>query len=287
MFAIKFKIDHMKTINFLFILCLPIALFSQWSFKTVNNGFDTPYKIAHTALNNEALLKLEPVEVEVALAKKYPNQQGMYVFETTYEHSISGGTEVDLSTGQFRNNRNVFSGEIVVIAGQASLDTNGLTKKYYLLYDGSNQLFCEQSRIKFSIPVSISSFDLSSQNEIDSLIQIAKSVREESKAVPQLYEKQLQISFYLSGGYHCDDEIPVDISFLVAGQYVKFSVNGVKSSDSETVFLLDDLNTSEMKDAFLKASSVKLRFNESHCQSDYYEFKMSGSTAALNFVSKP
>jgi hypothetical protein len=42
-----------------------------------------------------------------------------------------------------------------------------------------------------------------------------------------------------------------------------------------------------MKNAFLKASSVKLRFNESHCQSDYYEFKMSGSTAALNFVSKP
>lgn len=276
----------MKTINFLFILCLPLALFSQWTFKTVNNGFDTPYKIAHTALNNNALLKLEPVEVEVELAKKYPMQAGMHVFETTYEHSISGGSNVDLSTGLFRNNRNIFSGEIVVLAGQTSLDTNGISKKYYLLFDGSNQLFCEQSKIKFTIPVSIGSFDVRSVNSTDSLIQIAKQIHEKSKTVPQLYEKQLQISFYLSGGYHCDDDIPVDISFMVAGQFVKFSVNGVKSSDSETVFLIDDLLSSEMKDAFLKASLVKLRFNESHCQSDYYEFKMSGSTAALNFVSK-
>jgi hypothetical protein len=105
--------------------------------------------------------------------------------------------------------------------------------------------------------------------------------------VPQLYEKKIQISFYLSGGYHCDDEIPVDISFLIGGSYQKFSVNGIKSQNSATVFLIDDLSSSEMKDAFLKASSVKLRFNESHCQSDYYEFKMTGSTAALNFVSKP
>jgi hypothetical protein len=156
-----------------------------------------------------------------------------------------------------------------------------------LLFDGSNQLFCEQSKIKFPIPVDIGSFDIRSDNSVDSLIQIAKQIHEQSKSVPQLYEKQHQISFYLSGGYHCDDEIPVDISFMVAGQFVKFSVNGVKSRDSETVFLIDDLLSSEMKDAFLKASLVKLRFNESHCQSDYYEFKMSGSTAALNFVSKP
>jgi hypothetical protein len=286
MFVVNFKIDQMKTIT-LFILFLPLVLFSQWTFKTVNNGFDTPYKIAHTAENNDALLKLEPVEVEVPLTKKYPIRAGMFVFETTYEHSISGGLNVDLGTGLFRNNRNVFSGEIVVIAGQTSLDTNGVSKKYYLLYDGSNQLFCEQSKIKFPIPVDIGSFEIRSGNSVDSLIQIAKQIHEQSKTVPQLYEKQLHISFYLSGGYHCDDEIPVDISFMVAGQFVKFSVNGVKSSNSKTVFLIDDLLSSEMKDAFLKASIVKLRFNESHCQSDYYEFKMSGSTAALNFVSKP
>jgi len=276
----------MKKVTLL-IHFLPFVLFSQWTFKTVNNGFDSPYKIAYTAENNDALLKLEPVEVEVPLSKKYPIQSGMYVFETTYEQSISGGLSVDLNTGLFRNNRNVFSGEIVVVAGQTMLDIDNISKKYYLLFDGSEQLFCEQSKIKFPIPVGIGSFDMSSSRSVDSLIQIAKQIHEQSKSVPQLYEKQLQVSFYLSGGYHCDEEIPVDISFLVAGQFIKFSVNGVKSSNSSTVFLIDDLLTSDMKDAFLKASLVKLRFNESHCQSDYYEFKMSGSTAALNFVSKP
>lgn len=287
MFQIKFKIDQMKKITLLFSFCIPLALFSQWTFKTVNNGFDTPYKIAHTAVNNEALLKLEPVEVEVELPKIYPQQSGMHYFETTYEHSITGGEIIDLSSGSLRNTGRVFSGEKLVIVGQTSLETNGTTKKYYLLFDRYKKLFCEQDQIKFTIPTSIQAFGLQNQKEIDSLIEVAKIYSEQCTTVPQLHEKQLQISFYLSGGYHCDDEISVDISFMVAGQFVKFSVNGVKSSDSETVFLIDDLLSSDMKDAFLKASSVKLRFNESHCQSDYYEFKMSGSTAALNFVSKP
>ena len=277
----------MKKITLLVILWIPLALFSQWTFQKVDNGFDEPYKIAYTAKNNDALLKLEPVETEVAIPKKYPLQAGMHIFETTYEHSISGGAFVDLTSGILKNALNVFSGETVVIAGQTSLLVEGVTKKYYLLYDGSNKLFCNDDRIKFSIPTSIKVFDLKDELAIDSLIQIAKSFRTQCLAVPQLYEKKIQISFYLSGGNHCDDEIPVDISFLIAGQYQKFSVIGVKSQNSATVFLLDDLNDSEMKNAFLKASSVKLRFNESHCQSDYYEFKMSGSTAALNFVSKP
>jgi hypothetical protein len=271
----------------LVILWMPLTIFSQWTFQKVDNGFDEPYKIAYTAKNNDALLKLEPVETEVAIPKKYPLQAGMHIFETTYEHSITGGVFVDLTSGILKNTLNIFSGEMVVIAGQTSLVVEGETKKYYLLYDGSNKLFSNDDRIKFTIPTSIQAFDLKDELEIDSLIQIAKSFLTQCLAVPQLYEKKIQISFYLSGGYHCDDEIPVDISFLIGGSYQKFSVNGIKSKNSITFFLIDDLNSSEMKDAFLKASSVKLRFNESHCQSDYYEFKMTGSTAALNFVSKP
>jgi len=271
------------------LLCgfLPIFAFGQWTFQKVDNGFDEPYKIAYTAKNNDALLKLEPVEVEVALPKKYPLQPGMHYFETSYEHSITGGESIDLTSGSLRNQGRVFSGEKLVIVGQTSIETNGTTKKYYLLYDRYKKVFCQQEQIKFTIPTSIQSFDLQNQKEIDSLIEVAKIYSEQCTTVPQLYEKQIQISFYLSGGYHCDDEIPVDISFMIGTQFQKFSVNGLKSKDSGTVFFIDDLNTSEMKDAFLKSSMVKLRFNESHCQNDYYEFKMTGSTAALNFVSKP
>jgi hypothetical protein len=286
MFAIKFKIDQMKRITLVSSFCIPLALFSQWTFKTVDNGFDAPYKIAHTAVNNEAILKLEPVEAEVALPKKYPQQSGMHVFETTYEHSLSGGESVDLTNGILKNTMNIFSGEMVVIAGQTTINIDGNTKKYFLLFDGINKLYCGQEKIKFTIPTSIEEFNLQNESEIDSLIQIAKNIRTQCLNVPQLYEKRIQISFYLTGGYHCDDEIPVDISFMVGGQYQKFSVNGMKSQNSATVFLVNDLNTSELKDAFFKASSIKLRFNESHCESDYYEFKMTGSTAAFNFVGK-
>jgi hypothetical protein len=271
------------------LLCgfLPIFAFSQWTIKKVDNGFDEPYKIAYSATNNGAILKLEPVKVEVSIPKKYPEETGMYVFETTNEHSIVGGAKVDLTTGLLSNMQKVYSGELVVIAGQSSLDSNGISKKYFLIFDGSNQLICNQNRFDFFVPKNIGSFNISSQKSIDSLIQIARGVYDKSKIVPQLYESQTQIAFYLSGGYHCDDEIPVDISFLIGGEYKKYNVLGTKSENSTIVFLVDDLMNDTMKVDFLKASSVKLRFNESHCESDYYEFKMTGSTAALNFVSKP
>ena len=38
---------------------------SQWTYKTINNSFDDPYRIAYTAENNGAILKLEKVGDEV------------------------------------------------------------------------------------------------------------------------------------------------------------------------------------------------------------------------------
>jgi hypothetical protein len=156
-----------------------------------------------------------------------------------------------------------------------------------MMFDRWKKVFCEQDQIKLTIPDSIQTFDLQNQKEIDSLIEIAKTYSEQCATVSQLYETQTRISFYLSGGYHCDDEIPVDISFMVAGQFVKFSVKASKSKDSKTVFLVSNLLSSEMMDAFLKASSVKLRMNESYCEDEYYEFKMTACKAALDFLLKP
>lgn len=277
----------MKTINFLFILCLPIALFSQWTFKTVNNGFDKPYKIAYTAIANDARLKLEPVEVEVPLPKKYVIENGMHVIESSSDQYLSAGISIDFNSGYIRSQKMFYSKELIVIAGQATLDTNGYSKAYLLIYDGEQKLFCDQNDVKFGLPATIPKIDIRKESQVDSLISIAKLLYTKNKDLPQLYERKIEVSFYLSGGYHCDDEIPVDISFLVGGKFKQYNLTGSTSSDNTTVFFSDDLNISEMKADFLNATSVKLRFNESHCQTDYYEFKMSGSTAALNFVSKP
>jgi len=277
----------MKKIFFLLNGLLPIFAFGQWTFQKVDNGFDEPYKIAYTAQNNNAILKLEPVDFQVELPKIYPKQAGMHYFETDYRQSITGGETIDLTTGALRNVGRVFSGEKLVIAGQTTIVTNGLSKKYYMMFDRWKKVFCEQDQIKLTIPDSIQTFDLQNQKEIDSLIEIAKTYSEQCATVSQLYETQTRISFYLSGGYHCDDEIPVDISFMVAGQFVKFSVKASKSKDSKTVFLVSNLLSSEMMDAFLKASSVKLRMNESYCEDEYYEFKMTACKAALDFLLKP
>jgi hypothetical protein len=50
----------MKKILFTIILLTSISsTYSQWSFQSVSNDFDDPYRIAYTSENNGAILKLE------------------------------------------------------------------------------------------------------------------------------------------------------------------------------------------------------------------------------------
>ena len=129
---------------------------SQWSYKTVNNGFDDPYRIAYTSQNNGAILKLEKVGDEVA--------------------------------------------------------------------------------------------------------------------------------FYITGGYYCEENPIVNLVFVINGQDVKFYSESHISSDNETVFIMDDLLTSNLLDPFKNCTSIRIRVNESYCDTKTYTFNMKGSTAALNFI---
>ena len=70
----------MKTILILIGGLLPIFTFGKCTYKKVDNGFDEPYKIAYSSSINGAMLKLEPVKVEVSIPKKYPEETGMYIF---------------------------------------------------------------------------------------------------------------------------------------------------------------------------------------------------------------
>lgn len=45
------------------MLCLNAN--AQWTNKTINNGFDEPYRICHTATNNLGFLKLENVDGQI------------------------------------------------------------------------------------------------------------------------------------------------------------------------------------------------------------------------------
>lgn len=96
------------------------------------------------------------------------------------------------------------------------------------------------------------------------------------------------IAFYISGVYVCDESVTVDISFLVNGEYQKYNTVGRVSENHGTVFMVDDLNLDlEFLADFKAASSVRIRVNDTTCDTEIYEFKMTGSTAAYKAISNP
>jgi hypothetical protein len=94
------------------------------------------------------------------------------------------------------------------------------------------------------------------------------------------------IAFYLGGVYVCDEEVGVDISFLVNNEYEKYFTTATVSDNRKTVFIVDDLNSDpEFLADFKAATSVRIRINDTTCDTEIYEFKMTGSTAAFNAVT--
>lgn len=56
-----------KVINLLLAVLITGSISAQWTYKISNNGFDEPYKIAYTAVNNNAILKMENVDSSIVL----------------------------------------------------------------------------------------------------------------------------------------------------------------------------------------------------------------------------
>ena len=107
---------------------------------------------------------------------------------------------------------------------------------------------------------------------------------ENNGAILKLENVDGEIAFYLQGGRFCDENPMVDVSFFVNGVWKKYNVQAVNSSQSNALFLLDDMSIDNSILDFLNASSVKLRVNESYCDTEYYQFNMSGSTSAYKFI---
>jgi uncharacterized GH25 family protein len=96
------------------------------------------------------------------------------------------------------------------------------------------------------------------------------------------------IAFYISGVYVCEESVSVDVSFTVNGDYKKYSAVASVSDNRKTVFISNDITANpELLEDFKNASSVKIRINDTVCDTEIYEFKMNGSTAAFYAVSNP
>ena len=108
--------------------------------------------------------------------------------------------------------------------------------------------------------------------------------KENNNSVLKLENVSGDVALYIQGSYFCSDVVTVDMSFMVNGVWKKYATTATKSSDSKALFLVDDMENSYALLDFLNATSIKLRVNEEYCETEYYQFNMSGSTSAYKFI---
>jgi hypothetical protein len=120
-------------------------------------------------------------------------------------------------------------------------------------------------------------------NDFDDPYRIAYTSANNS-AILKLENVDGSIFFYIQGGYYCDDYPSVDLVFVVNGENIKYNIEGMKNDKNDVVFFTSDLVNNEMFDSFKKCSVLKVRINETYCDSDTYSFNMSKSTSAVTFI---
>lgn len=141
----------------------------------------------------------------------------------------------------------------------------------------------------FSLTLSAQWVAKTVNNGIDEPYKIAYCKSSDNSAVLKLEKVDTSVAFYLSGGYHCDESTTVDIGLTVNGEIRRYSFDVYVSDDKRAVFIIDDLKSPdniEFLKHFRSASRLSIRINESHCHDDYYQFNMSGSTRAFDFISR-
>ena len=92
--------------------------------------------------------------------------------------------------------------------------------------------------------------------------------------------------FALRGTYFCDENTTIDIVLMCNGVNKKYEVSASKSGDSRLYYFNDDIWTDDFIADFKSASKCLIRVNQSHCTTDYYQFKMTNSSAAYNFIKE-
>lgn len=91
---------------------------------------------------------------------------------------------------------------------------------------------------------------------------------------------------FLQGTYFCDEETTVDLILVVNGVNIKETFKVKKSNNSQIYFFYSGIWTEEFTKNFKLASKCLIRVNQSHCNEDYYTFKMTNSSKAYDFITK-
>jgi|688.fasta_scaffold188288_2 hypothetical protein len=93
----------------------------------------------------------------------------------------------------------------------------------------------------------------------------------------------------MGGVYFCSNPVFIELSFQVNGVNKKYGRIANVNEDQNRAFITWDIKNEDFISDFKNATSVKLRITDTDECNDgqIYTFKMSGSTASINFVTTP
>ena len=92
------------------------------------------------------------------------------------------------------------------------------------------------------------------------------------------------VAFYLQGGYFCDETPFVEMSFLVGNEYQKFYKESILGDDNDIIFIMDDIDGSNILSSFKNCSILKIRVTDDECDDEIYTFNMLKSASAFNYI---
>jgi hypothetical protein len=100
----------------------------------------------------------------------------------------------------------------------------------------------------------------------------------------EMYEGNLVL--YLQDTYICGQEVYVSAIFVTPLYKKEVVFFGRVSENGEVMFLEKNLKAAFFRDLFKQSTEVVLKLTTQECADTYYQFLMSGSSAAYNFMVK-
>jgi len=95
-----------------------------------------------------------------------------------------------------------------------------------------------------------------------------------------------KIAMILYDGYFCTEEPFVELSYKMDTGWSKFSGNAIMRTTDQKKIILSVNVDNLMYDEFRKSSLLKIRVDDDHCGKKVYQFNMTGSINAINWVMK-
>lgn len=93
-----------------------------------------------------------------------------------------------------------------------------------------------------------------------------------------------KVALILYNGYFCTEQPFVELTYKMDTGWSKFSGNAIMRTTDQKKIILSINVDNAMYSEFRKSSLLKIRVDDEHCGKSVYEFKMIGSTNAINYV---